>query len=160
LLKPIGINLPVQPAKGYSITVAGLDGDVLPSVAINDDATHTVFAALGDRLRIAGTAEFTGYDTTPTPSRIALLRRALSAVLPDIAAGVSGNDVSAWAGLRPLSSDGKPLIGPTSIGGLYLNTGHGALGWTMAIGSGALVADQVLGRAGDFDATPFLPARP
>jgi D-amino-acid dehydrogenase len=159
LLKPIGINLPVQPAKGYSITVAGIDADLLPSVAINDDATHTVFASLGDRLRIAGTAEFTGYDTTPTPSRIALLRRALSTVLPDVAAGISAREVSEWAGLRPLSNDGRPLIGPTSIDGLFLNTGHGALGWTLAMGSGELAADQVLGQTGDFDGAPFLPLR-
>jgi D-amino-acid dehydrogenase len=159
LLKTIGMNLPVQPAKGYSITVAGIDTGLLPTVAVSDDATHTVFAALGDRLRIAGTAEFTGYDTTPTPSRIALLRRALSTVLPDIAAIISVNEISEWAGLRPLSNDGRPLIGPTSIDGLFLNTGHGALGWTLAMGSGELVADQVLGQTGDFDGAPFLPLR-
>jgi D-amino-acid dehydrogenase len=159
LLKTIGMNLPVQPAKGYSITVAGIDTGLLPTVAVNDDATHTVFASLGGRLRIAGTAEFTGYDTTPTPTRIALLRRALSTVLPDVAARISASEVSEWAGLRPLSNDGRPLIGPTSIDGLFLNTGHGALGWTLAMGSGGLVADHVLGRTGDFDGAPFLPSR-
>ena len=138
---------------------AGIDAGLLPTVAVSDDATHTVFAALGDRLRIAGTAEFTGYDTTPTPSRIALLRRALSTVLPDIAAIISANEISEWAGLRPLSNDGRPLIGPTSIDGLFLNTGHGALGWTLAVGSGELVADQVRGQTGDFDGAPFLPLR-
>lgn len=158
LLATAGLRLPVQPAKGYSITIDGDGLGRLPGVAIGDDATHTVLTTLGRRLRVAGTAEFTGYDTSLTPSRIATLFRALGTVLPEIAARVRKEDVREWAGLRPMSNHGRPIIGPTRIPGLYVNTGHGALGWTMAMGSAHLLADQLLGREPEVDGRPFLPS--
>lgn len=159
LLRSVGVGLPVQPAKGYSITVAGNGLGMLPTVAIADDATHTVFTALGGRLRVAGTAEFAGYDKSLPRSRINALFGALEAVLPEIAARVRRDDSAEWAGLRPMSNDGRPFVGPTKIPGLFLNTGHGALGWTMAMGSGHLVADHVLGNEPGVDGRPFLPSR-
>lgn len=159
LLQSVGLRLPVQPAKGYSITIDDEQLGPLPAVTIGDDATHTVTSVLGRRLRVAGTAEFAGYDKSLTPSRIDALFRSLNAVLPHIAARVRRNQVSEWTGLRPMSDDGRPIIGPTKVPGLYVNTGHGALGWTMAMGSGQLLADQILGRDADIDVRPYRPDR-
>ena len=159
LLQTVGLRLPVQPAKGYSITIDGERLGLLPAVTIGDDATHTVINVLGRRLRVAGTAEFAGYDKSLTRSRIDALFRSLRAVLPSIAARVSQDEVSKWTGLRPMSDDGRPFIGPTSVPGIFVNTGHGALGWTMAMGSGQVLADQVLGREPDIDERPYRPAR-
>ena len=159
LLASLNFDLPVQPAKGYSITVDGDGLGPLPDVSIGDDSTHTVMTSLGGRLRVAGTAEFAGYDKRLTPSRIAALCRALETVLPEIARRVTTENVDSWAGLRPMSNDGRPFIGPTPVEGLFLNTGHGALGWTMAAGSGQLLADLALGRPTAIDAAPFHPAR-
>lgn len=159
LLQTLGEALAVQPAKGYSITVNEMERSRLPRVTIVDDQSHTVFAALGNRLRVAGTAEFAGFDTTLPPARVQNLFRSLHAVLPELSADVDRRRVEAWAGLRPLSSDGRPFIGPGRTRGLWLNTGHGALGWTMAMGSGELLADQLTGRSTAIDPTPFLPAR-
>lgn len=159
LLAPHGIRIPVQPAKGYSITIEGEGLGQLPDVAIGDDATHSVLTSLGSRLRVAGTAEFAGYDKSLTPSRIAGLFDALNAILPDIAGRVIREEAKPWTGLRPMSNDGRPFIGPTSVRGLFVNTGHGALGWTMAMGSGSLVADQVFGHVTEIDPAPFLPVR-
>lgn len=159
LLASLNFDLPVQPAKGYSITVDGDGLGPLPDVSIGDDSTHTVMTSLGGRLRVAGTAEFAGYDKRLTPSRIAALCRALETVLPEIARRVTKENVDSWAGLRPMSNDGRPFIGPTPVEGLFLNTGHGALGWTMAAGSGQLLADLALGRPTAIDAAPFHPAR-
>lgn len=159
LLRPLGEALAVRPAKGYSITVNDVERSRLPRVTIVDDESHTVFAALGDRLRVAGTAEFAGFDRTLPPARVQNLFRSLHAVLPDLSASVDRRRVEAWAGLRPLSSDGRPFIGPGRTRGLWLNTGHGALGWTMAMGSGELLADQVTGCSTAIDPTPFWPSR-
>jgi D-amino-acid dehydrogenase len=159
LLRSVGLGLPVQPAKGYSLTMAGDGLGILPAVAIADDATHTVFTVLGGRLRVAGTAEFAGYDKSLPRSRIKTLFAALETVLPEIAARVRRDEPAEWAGLRPMSNDGRPFVGPTRIPGLFLNTGHGALGWTMAMGSGHLVADHVLGNEPGVDGRPFLPSR-
>lgn len=159
LLAARGIRLQVQPAKGYSITIEGEGLGQLPDVAIGDDSTHSVLTSLGKRLRVAGTAEFAGYDKSLTPSRINALFDALISLLPDIAGRMKKEDVEPWTGLRPMSNDGRPFIGPTPIGGLFVNTGHGALGWTMAMGSGSLIADQILGHAPAIDSTPFRLAR-
>jgi D-amino-acid dehydrogenase len=159
LLRSVGLRLPVQPAKGYSITIDGEQLGPLPAVTIGDDATHTVMSVLGRRLRVAGTAEFAGYDKSLTPSRIDALFRSLDAVLPNIAARVRRDQVSEWTGLRPMSDDGRPIIGATTVPGLYVNTGHGALGWTMAMGSGQLLADLLVCKETAINSVPFLPSR-
>ena len=146
LLKPLGIALPVYPAKGYSVTVPVGAGDAAPTVALIDDEFKMVYARLGDRLRIAGTAEFAGYDTSVDERRARFLLAKAIELFPEC------GDVSRaefWAGLRPSTPDGVPVLGPTRLANLFLNTGHGTLGWTMACGSGRLVADLIAGRPPD-----------
>lgn len=153
LLKPLGIALPVYPAKGYSVTVpVGGAGDTAPTVALIDDEFKMVYARLGDRLRIAGTAEFVGYDTSVDERRARFLLDKAQGLFPrcgDVARA------EFWAGLRPSTPDGVPVLGPTRIPNLFLNTGHGTLGWTMACGSGRLVADLIAGRSPDIPATAY-----
>jgi D-amino-acid dehydrogenase len=145
LLKPLGIRIPVYPLKGYSITLplGPRHADAAPTVSLTDEAHKIVISRLGDRLRAAGTAELTGYDASVSPVRCdAIVQRIrhLFPALADIA------PVDRWAGLRPATPDNVPIIGRTEIGNLFLNTGHGTLGWTLACGSGRVLADIVSGR--------------
>ncbi len=152
LLRPLGVRLAMIPAKGYSATVPLSAAAVAPTVSLTDDEHRLVFSRLGDRLRIAGTAEFNGYNLDLNPVRCeALLRRARQ-LFPALAAA---GEAQFWCGLRPSTPSNVPLIGRTRYPGLWLNTGHGTLGWTMACGSAAALADLVSGRrpAPDF---PFL----
>ena len=112
-----------------------------------------------DRLRIAGTAEFTGHDLSLNPARIANLRRLLGRIYPEVLRATPETAMTPWTGLRPMVPDGVPLIGPTHVPGLYLNTGHGHLGWTQAAGSGALLADLMTGREPPIEPTRYAPAR-
>ena len=143
LLQPLGIRLPVYPAKGYSVTIPVAAQGTAPVVSLIDDEFKMVYSRLGERLRIAGTAEFAGYDTTVWPKRAVFLREKAMELFPRC-----GDPAAAefWAGLRPSTPDGVPVIGATSLAGLFLNTGHGTLGWTMACGAGRVVADVILGR--------------
>lgn len=143
LTRPIGLDLPIYPAKGYSATVDIVDANKAPTVSITDDEWKMVFTRLGRRLRVAGTAELSGYSTDLNPVRCqALMRRAME-VFPGAAQFGKANF---WTGLRPSTPSNVPLIGPTRIPNLYLNTGHGTLGWTMACGSGRALADIISGR--------------
>jgi len=144
LTRPLGIALPIYPAKGYSATVPLDSGDTAPTVSLTDDGRKIVFSRLGDRLRIAGTAEFTGYDEHAVEVRCQALVRRMGALFPSLA-GKRG--IEFWAGLRPATPSNVPLIGATALPNLYLNTGHGTLGWTMACGTGKLLADLVAGKA-------------
>jgi D-amino-acid dehydrogenase len=149
----LGLRLPVMPAKGYSITVP-IGHGLLPRHPVVDDALHAAVVPLGgDRLRVAGTAEFAGNDASVRPERIANLVGLLRRVYPSIA--VDEGRLAPWAGLRPMTPDGKPILGRTPIANLYLNTGHGPLGWTLAAGSGKLVADVITGSAPSHDLAPF-----
>ena len=152
LLRPLGISLPVYPAKGYSATLL-LDSDsVAPSVSLTDDEHRLVFSRLGQRLRVAGTAEFAGYDTSLNALRCeALLARALM-LFPHVG---RRQEVEFWAGLRPATPSNVPLIGKSRYRNLFVNTGHGTLGWTMACGSGRLIADLVSGRTPELDTAEF-----
>jgi D-amino-acid dehydrogenase len=143
LLRPIGISIPVYPLKGYSITIALADGDVAPRISLSDGAHKLVISRLGERLRVAGTAELTGYDTAVNEVRCRALVRRTFELFPK--AG-RAQDAQFWAGLRPATPGGVPCIGRTRYPNLHLNTGHGTLGWTMACGSGAAIADIVSGR--------------
>lgn len=158
LLQTVGLDAPIRPAKGYSLTIATEGskhlGD-LPKASVVDDLTHSVINVHGSRLRIVGTAEFTGFDKEPSSARIEKTFNDFAAVLPQIATQVDRESVRPWAGLRPMSSDGRPFIGPTGISGLFINAGHGPLGWSMAAGSGSLLADQMLDRQPEIDARPF-----
>ena len=128
LLKPLGISLPVYPAKGYSVTLAVPDGAAAPVVSLTDDGHKIVISRLGQTLRVAGTAEFNGYDTSVNPVRCAALRRRIGEIFPELAAA---DELDRWAGLRPATPGNVPLIGDMAaagLAGLWLNTGHGTLG--------------------------------
>lgn len=155
LLSPAGIRLPVAPVKGYSISVPLPAGLVGPRIPILDESLHAVAVPLGGHLRVAGTAEFAGHDLTLPAARVENLTRLLSRTYPAIAARVRREDIEPWTGLRPMSADGVPIMGRTPIENLYLNTGHGHLGWTMAAGSGRALADLVMGRTPGIDLAPY-----
>jgi D-amino-acid dehydrogenase len=148
LLQPLGVRLPVYPVKGYSITVPVTNDDAVPQGTLTDEAYKVVITRLGNRLRAAGTAELCGYDLTLPPARLATLAHVVRDLFP--AAGDLA-DAEPWAGLRPMTPDNPPVIGATPYKNLFLNTGHGTLGWTMACGSGKLLADLVSGRAPEID---------
>ncbi len=154
-LAPLGIDVPVYPAKGYSISIPFEDAATVPTVSLTDDGAKIVFSRLGQRLRVAGTAEFAGYDTRIAPQRIAPLLRRVREIFPQLS--FDENAIEPWTGLRPATPGNVPLIGRTRLKNLYLNTGHGTLGWTMAVGSGRLLADLLGGRSPAFDATPYQP---
>jgi len=148
LLRPIGVAIPVYPVKGYSVTLPLESGDIAPEVSLTDDDYKIVFSRLGSRLRAAGTAELTGYDTSLTETRCAALLKRCRELFPR-----AGKDENAqfWTGLRPATPRNLPCIGRTRYGNLYLNTGHGTLGWTMSCGSGRALADIVSGRRPEVD---------
>ncbi len=143
LLRPLGIHLPVYPAKGYSATVPLSPESVAPYVAMTDDGHKLVFSRLGQRLRIAGTAEFNGYNTELNDVRCAALWQRTQQLFPDLR---PAGEPEFWTGLRPSTPSNVPYIGRSRLANLYLNTGHGTLGWTMACGSGAALADIVAER--------------
>jgi len=144
LTRPLGLDLPVYPAKGYSASVEIVDESRAPTVSLTDDEAKIVFSRLGNRLRIAGTAELSGYSTDLNMVRCEALTRRAKEIFPG--AGDYGH-ATFWAGLRPSTPSNVPLIGATKVKNLYLNTGHGTLGWTMACGSGKALADIISGRA-------------
>lgn len=152
LVKPLGIGLPVYPAKGYSVTIPIEAGGVAPTVSLTDDGHKIVFSRLGQRLRVAGTAEFAGYDNEVNAQRCAAIVRRVRSVFPQLA---DAGEPELWAGLRPATPGNVPVIGRTKFRNLYLNTGHGTLGWTMACGSGNLLADLVAGRTPEIDPSPY-----
>ena len=152
LARSAGVRLPVVPAKGYSLTLPRVETAPTPQIPVVDTSLHMAVVPVGaDRLRVAGTAEFTGYDTSINPARTANLLRLLQQLYPNLASALHGVDPSPWTGLRAMCPDGVPLIGPSGIERLWINTGHGHVGWTLAAGSGQLAADQIVG------AKPALP---
>ncbi len=159
LLRGLGIALPIKPVKGYTVTFEDAEIRDGPTVPVVDDALHAAVVPLGKRLRVAGTAEFAGSDLTLRPERIKNLLTVLAGIYPRIAARLESADSRPWAGLRPMSADGLPFIGTTHIKGLYVNGGHGHLGWTLASGSARLLADLVSGGSPSIDPTPYRPMR-
>jgi D-amino-acid dehydrogenase len=147
-LDPIGVRTLIYPAKGYSATLPIVAPERAPKVSLTDDAKKLVFTRLGDRLRVAGTAELAGYDLTLDPVRCEALTRRSVEWFGD---AVDAKRVEYWAGLRPATPSNVPYIGRTRYPNLYLNAGHGTLGWTMAAGSGKALAQIVSGRADDLD---------
>lgn len=151
-----GIALPIQPAKGYSITldINGVDGKPLQH-AIIDPTLHIAVTPLGHKLRVLGMAEFIGMNTEIDQKRIALLRQFFDKLFPDISRNLDWHRAENWAGLRPMSADGRPFIGASGVTGLWLNCGHGHLGWTKAVGSAHLFADIFTGQEPDINAAYF-----
>jgi D-amino-acid dehydrogenase len=143
LLRPLGIRVPVYPAKGYSATIPLSENSVAPTVAMTDDGRKIVFSRLGQRLRVAGTAEFNGYNTELNDVRCRALTTRTHTLFPELR---PAGEPEFWCGLRPTTPSNVPFIGQTRLPNLYLNTGHGTLGWTMACGSGRALADIVSGK--------------
>ena len=143
LVKDFGIKLPVYPVKGYSITVPIVDQDRAPVSTVMDETHKIAITRLGDRIRVGGMAEIAGFDPSLSPKRQATLTHSVEDLF-----GGAGDQSQAkfWAGFRPMTPDGTPIVGRSPIANLFLNTGHGTLGWTMAAGSGRVLADIVSGR--------------
>lgn len=142
LLAPIGIKAPVYPLKGYSLTVPITNGDMAPTSTILDETYKVALTRFDNRIRVGGMAEISGYDLSLNPRRRETLEMIVNDLYPQ------GGDLQAatfWTGLRPTTPDGTPIVGATRYRNLFLNTGHGTLGWTMACGSGRFLAD-VIGR--------------
>lgn len=156
ILRPLRLRLPVYPVKGYSITVPIVDAARAPESTLMDESYKIAITRLGDRIRVGGMAEISGYNNALPERRRATLVHSLTDLFP------GAGDVEAasyWSGLRPMTPDGTPVIGATPYDNLFLNTGHGTLGWTMACGSGRLIADLVSGRPTDIEAADLSIAR-
>jgi D-amino-acid dehydrogenase len=149
-LAPYGISIPVYPLKGYSVTIRipSEAGDAAPTVSLTDESHKLVISRFGDRLRCAGTAELTGYDTSINAARCEAIVRRLRQLFPGLA---RTGTPAFWAGLRPATPNNVPIIGRSRFPNLYLNTGHGTLGWTLAAGSACALADLVAGRRPEVD---------
>lgn len=143
LAKTVGIQVPVRPCKGYSITIPAPIGVQFPEIPVLDDLLHAVATPLGNRLRVAGTAEFAGFNKALTENRIENLLRIVHQLYPDIYHKMDQHQIRRWTGLRPMSADGVPIISATKFENLFINTGHGPAGWTMGLGSGKLLADMI-----------------
>ncbi len=148
LLREVAVRIPVYPIKGYSITVPIVDAGCAPESTVMDETYKVAITRLGDRIRVGGTAEIAGYDLRLKKSRRETLEHSVTDLFP------KGGDVGQaafWTGLRPMTPDGTPVVGPTPYRNLFLNTGHGTLGWTMACGSGRVLADLVSGKRPEID---------
>ncbi len=148
LLKPLGVALPVYPVKGYSLTLPVTDEAAAPVSTVMDETYKVAITRLGDRIRVGGTAELAGFSLSLRRPRRETLAHSVGDLFPR---GGDLSQASFWTGLRPMTPDGTPVIGPTRYRNLFLNTGHGTLGWTMACGSGRLLADLVTGRTPDIE---------
>ncbi|PZX30753.1 D-amino acid dehydrogenase subunit [Cupriavidus phytorum] len=137
-------NLPVYPLKGFSITVPLSDASRAPVSTVLDETYKVALTRFDDRIRVGGMAQIVGYDRSLDPAK----RRTLEHVVTDLFPGAGDvSQATFWTGLRPMTPDGTPIVGPTQVRGLWLNTGHGTLGWTMACGSGKLLSDLVSGKS-------------
>jgi D-amino-acid dehydrogenase len=148
LLSPIGIDVPIYPVKGYSITLPIVDAAHAPESTVMDETHKVAVTRLGDRIRVGGTAELAGYNLKLREARRTTLEHVVSDLFP------RGGDLARatfWCGLRPMTPDGTPIVGPTRYPNLWLATGHGTLGWTMAAGTGRIVADLLSGRPPEID---------
>jgi D-amino-acid dehydrogenase len=155
ILRPLGIDLPIYPVKGYSITV-DIDARVpAPRSSVMDEHYKVMITRLGTRLRAAGIAEIGGFDVSIRPAGPATVLRSLRELFPQAAVASGASASKAWAGLRPMTPDGPPYLGPTRIANLFVNLGQGSNGWTQACGCGRVVADIVSGRRPEIDLEGF-----
>ncbi len=148
LARDAGLHLPIYPVKGYSITAPVGDPDQAPRTGGLDEGTLVAFARLGERVRMTSVAEVGGYDTSYRPENFAKILATGRELFRD---GIALDRAEHWACLRPATPDGPPIIGPSPVRNLWLNTGHGYLGWTMCCGSARLLADQMSGRKAELD---------
>ncbi len=157
LVKPLGLRLPIYPVKGYSATLALEQADLAPTVPLLDLEHRIVTARFGNRLRMAGLADFDGHNRDIRADRLELLLASACALLPRLADEIRSGRAEAWTGLRPMTPKGPPLIGPTRIPRLFLNTGHGSMGWTQAAGSAEVLADLLAEKTPAIDMAPYRP---
>ncbi|MCK2052993.1 D-amino acid dehydrogenase [Methylobacterium sp. 37f] len=156
LLHPLGLRLPIYPVKGYSLTLPVTNPEGAPVSTVMDETFKVAVTRLGDRIRVGGTAELAGFSDALRPPRRATLEHCVRDLFPN------GGDLGAarfWTGLRPMTPDGTPIVGATRYANLYTNTGHGTLGWTMACGSGRVLADLLSERAPEIDHADLALAR-
>jgi D-amino-acid dehydrogenase len=146
--KTLGLHIPVQPVKGYSLTLPVADPDFAPRASIMDEDRKVAVTRLGDRIRIAGMAELAGFNADLPAKRLGSLQKTLNDLFPR---GGSVEPGAFWSGLRPMTPDGAPILGASTMRNLYFNLGHGTLGWTMACGSAQIVTDILHGRAPDIE---------
>ncbi|MEZ8824117.1 D-amino acid dehydrogenase [Vibrio amylolyticus] len=140
LLAPLGIALPTYPVKGYSLTLPIKQAQYAPQSTVMDETYKVAVTRFEDRIRVAGTAELSDFDLSIPDKRTSTINRVVNDLFPDVG---DFDQAEYWTGLRPMTPDGTPVIGETAINNLFTNTGHGTLGWTMACGSGQLIADIV-----------------
>jgi D-amino-acid dehydrogenase len=146
LADALGLRLPVRPAKGYSLTLRCPGNPHAPTMPVSDNSAHAAVTPIdAERVRIAGTAEFAGLETTIRQPRIDYLMSLLARIYPRLAETVSPENITPWTGLRPMSADGVPTASHTMYANLWLNTGHGHIGWTTCMGTARLVADMIAG---------------
>jgi len=156
LLKDVGIDSPVYPVKGYSLTIPVINEDAAPVSTIMDETYKVAVTRLGNRIRIAGVAELTGYDLSIGDKQRNTMRHVISNLFPN---GTDLSEDNVWCGLRPMTPDGTPIIGKTEISNLFLNTGHGTLGWTMSFGSARVCTDIVCGKEPEIRSENFAISR-
>lgn len=162
LLKTLGIDINLRPVKGYSLSFDKkhfVGAENLPKIPIVDDSLHAAITPFDEFVRIAGTAELTGYNTAMPKARLQPLLAMLKKIYPEISRELTLTDASAWHGFRPVSADGLPFIGGTKINGLAINSGHAHMGWTMCAGAGTLLADIALEKQPAIKADVFDPQR-
>jgi len=150
LAKPLGLNLPIYPVKGYSITVPIVDETRAPVSTVMDESYKIAITRLGDRIRVGGMAELAGFDPRLNPRRRETLAMSVESLF-----GGAGDQARAdfWTGFRPMTPDGTPIVGRSGISNLWLNTGHGTLGWTMSAGSARVLADMISERVPEIDSS-------
>ena len=156
LAKPLGLNLPIYPVKGYSITLPIVDAGLAPVSTVMDETYKIAITRLGDRIRVGGMAELAGFDPSLNPRRRETLAMSVESLF-----GGAGDQARAdfWTGFRPMTPDGTPIVGRSKISNLWLNTGHGTLGWTMSAGSARVLADMISERVTEIDGSDLGLAR-
>lgn len=156
-LDSLRVRMPICPVKGYTVTLPlKQTARPAPRVSVTDESRRVVISRLGDGLRAAGTADLAGFDTTVDRARCDLVQRVVEEWYPGLSEPAA---ITRWACLRPMTPDSLPLLGPSRYDNLFLNTGHGSLGWTMACGSARVVADYVIGKSPEIDVAGFAPSR-
>lgn len=156
LLKNVGIDSPVYPVKGYSLTIPVINEEAAPISTIMDETYKVAITRLGNRIRIAGVAELTGYDLSIGEKQRNIMHHVISNLFPN---GTDLSEDNIWCGLRPMTPDGTPIIGKTDISNLFLNTGHGTLGWTMSFGSARVCTDIICGKEPEIRSDNFAISR-
>jgi D-amino-acid dehydrogenase len=148
LTRHLGLRLPIYPVKGYALTIPIGQRNRAPRICGVDEKYLIAWSRLGDRLRVTAKADFAGYDRSHSAKDFAHMLSTIKALFPD---GANYDNAEQWAGLRPMTPKGTPIVGATPVPNLFLNTGHGHIGWTMSLGSARIVADAISGRPAAID---------